>query len=125
MTFETSFDPVWYRSEPSIRCRRLGPFRLPPFRAYEDTGRLVISARSAEFDGRRGRVLIADVKRVTYVDLVVIDPPRWVMNTKWVRIDFGAAETAMFMDGRRRGWAGVFGGTRRIFEGASHLGPQS
>lgn len=112
MPQELQFETVWYRPDES-RWRDL------EFVAYRDSGRLVVRADSLEFDGKAGRVRVANVRGVS-----LVKQGRDFIND-WVRIEYGdaagAAATAFFADGSWLGWGGVLGGTRRLFEAVRHL----
>ena len=104
-----TFEGVWYRATPTVRLL-IG----------HDTGRLIVSDRVAEFTGGHGVVTISAVRRVSLVRLSQgnAGPASFC---RWVRLDFGDAETAMFCDGAWRGWSGAFGGNRAIFEACQVL----
>jgi hypothetical protein len=86
--------------------------------AYRDIGKLTIKERSMEFEGRSQKLILDDIRRVSFGK-----QGRDFVNN-WVRVDYGddgPTSTALFADGNMLGWRGVFGGTRRIFDFAKHL----
>ena len=122
-TSTQTIESVWFRATPKLDEWSFGkPRRL--LHVYQDQGRLTVSARSAEFIGKNGRVLIADIKRVSYSrPKVLLGDYRGLWG--WARIDYGVDEIAMFFDSRWFGWAGILGRNRRILDAVSHLAPQS
>lgn len=99
------FKKVWYRPAE----RRTGQvFEL----AYNNVGSLYIGDEVIVFQGDQ-QILISNPRLVTFSR----QGPDLVNN--WVKLVYGdpsAPEVAFFADGRYKGWAGVLGGTRRIFD---------
>ncbi len=105
-----TFDNVWYSPEKKWYDLRL--------LAYTDIGRLTIGKDSIEFQGGRQNLLIQGVRRITYGK-----HGRDFINN-WVGIEYvdgATSSTALFADGAMRGWGGVAGGTKQIFDAAKHL----
>ena len=100
---ETVFPSVWYLPDEN-RWSQLNPL------AMRDRGQLVVSYAEATFTGGNSQVAIRNVTRVSYGK-----QGRDFLNN-WVRVDFGAGETAFFMDGTALGWGGLLGGTKRILD---------
>ena len=87
---------------------------------YRGVGKLTIKENSMEFQGRGQTLVLENVRRILYGK-----QGRDFVNN-WVRVEYGDVEsssTALFADGSTRGWSGVLGGTKRIFEAAKHLAP--
>jgi len=101
----TTLDHIWYRpSENSWRDMNLLAFR--------DSGRLIIGDGTLEFQGGKGRVVIAGIRHVS-----IGKQGRDFIN-EWVKIEYGdpaSPSTAFFADGSLLGWGGVLGGARRLF----------
>jgi hypothetical protein len=107
-----TFDNVWY----SPRKRWYDLHLL----AYRDVGRLTIGDKSIEFQGRRQRLVLESIRRVSYGK-----QGRDFVNN-WVRVDYDdgvSPSTALFADGNTHGWSGVLGGTKQIFDAAKHIAP--
>ena len=106
-----SFDGIWYLPDES----RWGDGNLLAFR---DVGRLIVSDDSIEFQGKKQRVLITGIKRISFGK-----QGRDFIND-WVKIEYEAeqkAATAFFADGGLLGWGGLLGGTKKILEAVQHL----
>jgi hypothetical protein len=110
MATHTFYD-VWYRPDE----RRLVNLSLL---AYTDKGKLIVGEESLEFQGKKARIIITGVRRISYVtqgnDFI----------NKWVKIEYGDSpkiSTAFFADGSELGWGGVFGGSKRILDAVQHL----
>lgn len=100
------FTSVWYLPDENT-------WRNFNILAFRDVGRLITYEDSLEFQGKKGTVLIKNIRRVTFGK-----QGRDFVNN-WVRIEYGDAlkpATAFFADGSWLGWGGIFGGTRRIFD---------
>jgi hypothetical protein len=106
------FDNVWYSHRKKWHDLHL--------LTYRDVGKLTIKENSMEFQGRGQTLVLENVRRISYGK-----QGRDFVNN-WVRVEYGDVEspsTALFADGSTRGWSGVLGGTKRIFEAAKHLAP--
>jgi hypothetical protein len=93
---------VWYRAgAPSI-------WSIP---TYQDAGTLVVASDAIYYIGKKRRlsIPISTIERVVF-GRQGID---WV-NT-WVAIEHGAGDVTLFKDRGFLGWAGLIGGTRRIY----------
>jgi len=102
------FSTVWYLPEEN-RWRDMNLL------AMRDTGTLVVTDQSLEFQGRKEQVRITGVKRVSYGK-----QGRDFVNN-WVKIEYGDGKQAFFADGTWLGWGGIFGGTKRILNAVCHL----
>jgi hypothetical protein len=94
---------VWYRAgAPSI-------WSIP---VYQDAGTLIVADDAIEYIGKKRRlsIPISIIERVT-LGRQGID---WV-NT-WVAIEHGGGDATLFKDRRFLGWAGLLGGTKRIYD---------
>jgi hypothetical protein len=103
-----AFNKVWFLPEENT-------WRQMNFLAMRDRGRLTVRDDSIEFLGKKGRVVITSVRRITFGK-----QGRDFVNN-WVKIEYGAGSTAFFADGRWLGWGGIFGGTKRILRAVQHL----
>jgi hypothetical protein len=89
------------------RWRDLNPI------AFRDSGKLMISDGLIEFQGKKGKVEIRDIKRVSFGK-----QGRDFVNN-WVKVEYGGypvISTAFFADGSGLVWGGIFGGTKRILD---------
>lgn len=105
-----TFDNVWYSPQKKWHDLHL--------LAYADIGKLTIGKKSIEFQGRSQRLLIQGIRRVSYGT-----HGRDFINN-WVSVEYGDGETSstvLFADGTMRGWGGVAGGTKRLFDATKHL----
>lgn len=102
------FPSVWFLPEEN-RWRDMNLL------AMRDSGRLVVENASLVFEGKKDRVDISDVQRISFGKR-----GRDFVNN-WVKIEYGEGRTAFFADGRWLGWAGIFGGTRAILDAVCHL----
>ena len=86
--------------------------------AFRDAGKLIVGEDSLEFHGKKEKVVITNVRRISYGK-----QGRDFVNN-WVRIEYGDApktSTAFFADGNLLGWGGIFGGTKRVLAAVEHL----
>jgi hypothetical protein len=104
-----NFDRVWYLS-----CERT--WQDGKLAAYDDIWRLICESNQLEFIGIKNHVLISNVQQVTYRK-----QGRDFVNN-WVKVEYDD-KVAFFADGRLLGWAGIFGGTRKILTAVRHLSP--
>ena len=104
----SEFTKVWYLPEEN-RWRDMNLL------AMRDTGVLVVNDESLEFQGRKEKVRITAVKRISYGK-----QGRDFVNN-WVKIEYGDGKQAFFADGSLLGWGGIFGGTKRILSAVRHL----
>jgi hypothetical protein len=105
------FDRAYYLSRENTWLR----FRLL---AYEDMGKLTISANSIEFQSPKRTVAINRIQRVSYGK-----QGRDFVNN-WVKIEYLDGEkptTAFFADGGSLGWGGVAGGTAKMLEAVKRI----
>lgn len=85
--------------------------------AYKDTGTLFLHADRIEFQGRKEKVILRDIKGIRYGK-----QGRDFMNS-WVQVEYGEASKAFFADGSYWGWGGVLGGTMSILNAVRHRFP--
>ena len=104
----STFRSVWYLPAEN-RWRDLKML------AMRDSGTLVVNEDSLEFTGKKEKVSITGVKRVSYGK-----QGRDFANN-WVKIEYQDGETAYFADGSLLGWGGIFGGTKKILNAVQHL----
>jgi hypothetical protein len=107
-----TFDSIWYREKPVTESSRADPFT-------RERGRLVVEGDAIRFEGKRANVVLREIEAVQY-------GVHGSMTTPSVRVryrDGGEERSAWFTDGGMGGYSGMFGGTRRLAEALSHLGP--
>ena len=104
----STFRSVWYLPAEN-RWRDLKML------AMRDSGTLVVNEDSLEFTGKKEKVSITGVKRVSYGK-----QGRDFANN-WVKIEYQDGETAYFADSSLLGWGGIFGGTKKILNAVQHL----
>ena len=100
-----NFENIWYSPRKSWNDLHL--------LTYRDVGTLTISGKSLKFQGQHQTIVIENILRLSYGK-----QGRDFVNN-WVRVDYGSStspSTALFADGNVRGWSGVLGGTKRIFD---------
>ena len=102
------FSAVWYLPEENR-------WRDMKMLAFRDTGTLVVSDDSLEFNGKKEKVHIANIRRISDGK-----QGRDFFN-RWVKIDYQDGRTAFFADGSWLGWGGIFGGTKKILNAVQHL----
>lgn len=109
----TTFTKVWYSPKLS------GWKRWLRFFAWWDKGTLVVNEDSLEFHGRKEKIRITDIKKISYGKAF---SNRW---NYWVKIEYGDGRQAFFIDGSWLGWGSVFGGNKRIWQAVIQLtGPE-
>lgn len=107
-----TFDGIWYREKPVTESSRADPFT-------RERGRLVVEGDGIRFDGKRTNVVLREIEAVEYgVHGSMTNPSVHVRYR-----DGGEARSAWFTDGGLGGYSGMFGGTRRLAQALSHLGP--
>ena len=103
-----TFRNVWYLPAEN-RWRGLNML------AMRDAGTLVVNEDSLEFNGKKEKVRITGVKRISYGK-----QGRDFVNN-WVKIEYQDGNTAFFADGSLLGWGGILGGTKKILNAIHHL----
>jgi hypothetical protein len=99
-----TFEKVWYLPDVN-RWRDLNIL------AFRDVGTLTLDDNLIIFEGKKGKVEIRNVKRVS-----IGKQGRDFVND-WVKVEYEEGSnplTAFFADGTRLGWSGMFGGTKKI-----------
>jgi hypothetical protein len=97
---QTSFNKIWFLPEPADWTRLL---------AYRDVGELILSDRALSFSGTKGSLVVERIE-----ELQLGKQGRDFVND-WIRITHDGGKVAYFADGRMLGWAGIFGGTRKLY----------
>jgi len=106
-----TFETVWYLPDEN-RWRDMNLL------AFRDVGKLIVRDDSLEFQGKKEKVVITHVRRISFGK-----QGRDFVNN-WVKIEYGDGpvfSTAFFADGSWLGWGGIFGGTRRILDAVQRL----
>jgi hypothetical protein len=107
-----TFDTIWYREKPATESSRADPFT-------RECGQLVVEGDAIRFEGKKANIVMRGIEAVEYgVHGSMTNPSVHVRYR-----DGGEARSAWFTDGGLGGYSGVFGGTRRLAEALSHLGP--
>jgi hypothetical protein len=107
-----TFDTIWYREKPATESSRADPFT-------RECGQLVVEQDAIRFEGKKVNVVMREIEAVEYgVHGSMTNPSVHVRYR-----DGGEARSVWFTDGGLGGYAGMFGGTRRLAEALSHLGP--
>ena len=107
-----TFSRVWYRSKPITESTKADPF-------IRERGRLAVEADAIRFEGPRTRVVLRNVEAVEY-------GVHGTMSSPSVHVRYREGDEprgAWFTDGRLGGYAGMFGGTRRLAQALSRLAP--
>lgn len=106
-----TFDRIWYRSKPATESTRADPFT-------RERGRLVVEGDAIRFEGKTTNLVLRDVEAVEYgVHGTMTNPSVHVRYR-----EDGEPRSAWFTDGRWGGYAGMFGGTRRLAQALGELG---
>lgn len=107
-----TFNSVWYRDKPVTESSKAHPFR-------RERGRLAVEGDAIRFEGKQTNVVLREIEAVEYgVHGLMTNPSVHVRYR-----DGGEARSAWFTDGGLGGYSGMFGGTRRLAQALSHLGP--
>src|SRR5215472_2538516 len=100
------FNTVWYLPQEN-RDRYLNIL------AGRVTGKLTVGANAIQFSGGTANVVITNILRVTFgkqgSDFI----------NDWVKVEYGQSanpSVAFFADASLFGWAGLFGGTQKIYD---------
>ncbi|MGH9365431.1 MAG: hypothetical protein ACRD1B_09240 [Thermoanaerobaculia bacterium] len=104
----STFGKVWFLPEEN-RWRDMNML------AMRDAGTLVVNEDSLDFNGKKEKVHITDIKRISFGK-----QGRDFVNN-WVKIEYQDGKTAFFADGSWLGWGGIFGGTKKILNAVHHL----
>jgi hypothetical protein len=107
-----TFDGIWYRAKPATESSRADPF-------LRERGRLVVEGDAIRFEGPKTTLVMRDIEAVEYGVHGSMTNPSVQVRYR----DGGEARSAWLTDGGLGGYAGVFGGTRRLAQALSHLGP--
>jgi hypothetical protein len=105
MNTTKTFRNIWYRSKE----KKL--WNILPLIAYEDVGSLTITGNSLVFDGRKNRISITNVRRLSFGKLGID------LYNMWVKVEYdgpSGPSSACFSDGGGMGWGGILGGTAAI-----------
>lgn len=107
-----TFDGIWYRARPVTESSKADPF-------IRERGRLVVEGDAIHFQGPKFHVEMRGIEAVEYgVHGSMTNPSVHVRHREG-----GEARSAWLTDGGLGGYAGMFGGTRRLAQALSHLGP--
>jgi hypothetical protein len=107
-----TFDCIWYRARPARESSRADPF-------LRENGQLLVEGDAIRFQGPKNTVVMRGIEAVEYgVHGSMTNPSVHVRYR-----EDGEARSAWLTDGGLGGYAGMFGGTRRLAEALSHLAP--
>lgn len=107
-----AFKGIWYRSKPVTESSKADPF-------IRERGLLAVTEDAITFEGPRTQVVMRGVEAVEYgVHGSMTNPSVHVRYR-----ENGESRSAWLTDGGFGGYAGMFGGTRRLAEALSHLAP--
>jgi hypothetical protein len=107
-----TYDSIWYRAKPATESTRADPFT-------RERGRLVVEEDAVRFQGKTANLVLRNIEAVEYgVHGTMTNPSIHVRYR-----EDGEARSAWFTDGGMGGYAGMFGGTRRLAQEMSHLAP--
>lgn len=83
---------------------------------------MIIGEDTLEFKGKKYKISIADIGRISYGRQSL-----WILDfvNKWVKIEYDGGKKALFADGSAIGWGGMFGGTKIIYHAVKHLDKSS
>lgn len=98
-----TFPKVWYRSRPL-------KMKDASLKAMEDSGTLTVEPGHLHFTGKKGEIDISEIHRVSSER-----KGRDFVN-RWASVEYGDGRLAMFVDARVLGWAGMFGGNKKLYE---------
>ncbi len=103
MDMSRTFNSIWYRAKPVTESTRADPF-------IRERGRLVVDGDEIRFEGAKTSVVMRGIEAVEYgVHGSMTNP------TVHVRYrEDGEPRSAWLTDGGLGGYAGMFGGTRRL-----------
>nr|WP_067061823.1 hypothetical protein [Mucilaginibacter sp. L294] len=105
-TTENTFTNIWYL--PSKNTWK--DFQVM---AMKDIGTLRLYTHGCAYDGDQTNIKIAKIANVTYGK-----QGRDFINN-WVKLEYydhlNELKEAYFADGNKGGWAGIFGGTKKIY----------
>lgn len=107
-----TFTGIWYRSRPATESSKADPF-------VRERGSLAVTGDTLTFRGPGTQVVMHGIEAVQY-------GVHGSMNNPSVHVRYrenGEPRSAWFTDGGMGGYAGMFGGTRRLADALSHLAP--
>lgn len=107
-----TFETIWYRAKPARESTRADPF-------LRECGRLVVEGDAIRFEGPKNTILMRGVEAVEYGAYGSMTSPAVHVRYR----ENGEARSAWLTDGGLGGYAGAFGGTRRLAQALSHLAP--
>jgi len=97
-----TLDKIWYRKSDKGITWLL---------AYNDRGQLVFQEDTLEFRGKKNRIVIRNINRLTMVRLGTGNN-----RIDWVKVDYDDSSTALFTAGAWLGFQAKFGGAKRILQ---------
>lgn len=107
-----TFQSIWYRSKPATESSRADPFT-------RERGTLVLEPGALRFDGPTTKLVMQGIEAVEYgVHGSMTNPSVHVRYR-----ENGEPRSAWFTDGGMGGFAGMFGGTRRLAQELGQFAP--
>lgn len=107
-----AYDDIWYRAKPATESTRADPFT-------RERGTLVVGQDAVRFEGKTTNFTLRNIEALEYGVHGTMTSPSLHVRYR----DGGQARSAWFTDGGMGGYAGMFGGTRRLAQEMSHLAP--
>lgn len=107
-----TFDHVWYREKPATESSRADPFT-------RERGRLVVEGNGLRFEGKTTQVVMREIEAMEYGVHGTMTSPSIHVRYR----DGDEPRSAWLTDGGLGGYAGVFGGTRRLAQALGQLAP--
>jgi hypothetical protein len=109
-----TFDHIWYRSKPVTESSRADPFT-------RERGRLIAEGDTIRFEGKTTRLVMRNVEAVEYGVYGTMANPSVLVRYR----EDGEPRSAWLTDGGLGGYAGMFGGTRRLAQALGVVAPAS
>lgn len=107
-----TYNDIWYRAKPATEATRANPF-------MRERGTLVVEADEVRFQGKTANLVLRNIEALEYGVHGTMTSPSLHVRYR----DGDEVRSAWFTDGRMGGYAGMFGGTRRLAQEMSHLAP--
>lgn len=107
-----TFDHIWYRSKPVTESSKADPFT-------RERGRLIAEGDTIRFEGKTTRLVMQNVEAVEYGVYGTMTNPSVHVRYR----EDGEPRSAWLTDGGLGGYAGMFGGTRRLAQALGHVAP--
>lgn len=107
-----TFNSIWYRSKPVSESTRADPFT-------RERGRLIAEGDTIRFEGKTTQLVMRNVEAVEYGVYGTMTNPSVHVRYR----EDGESRSAWLTDGGFGGYAGMFGGTRRLAQALGGAAP--